>query len=326
MPFASFDAMGREDNILKINGLAINLGGTIIIEDVSLVVKEGEILGIVGVSGAGKTSLLNAIIGYYPVVAGSVLYNSLRKRSFVSILEKIDDFKGLFGFSAQNPSFYPELSVIENLEYFANLYNLPIDIKKQNIGRALKLVRLEEFTKIPAKNLSGGMKKRLDIACAIVHYPKILILDEPTSDMDPLLRVQIWGLIEDINKSGTTIIVASHFLSEVEHVCDRFAFLHKKRIEFIGTPSEFRNLNIKTKEVHITAKDGMYDLVLKRVMSMPFLEVKQILKKRGRIIIHSSDERNLNSALSRLMSYQNVSNIEIRNPSMDMLFRVFMEK
>lgn len=297
-------------------------------EGIDINVREGEMLGLVGVSGAGKTTLLNSIIGYYPVAKGDILYNSSRQRRFTSILDKFSNFKGLFGFSAQNPSFYPELSAIENLEYFASLYNIPDGIKAQNIERALKLVKMHEHKNMIAKNLSGGMKKRLDIACAIVHFPKVLLLDEPTSDMDPWLRIQIWGLIEDINKSGTTVIVASHFLSEIEHICDRIVFIHNKRVEFEGSPRHFRNIHAKTKEIHIITRDGKYNIILKKIMDMPFLKVKQVLKKKGRIILHSRESENaINSAISKLMKGEgNISDVEITNPSLDMLFKIFVEK
>ena len=320
--------MIRSEELLRINNLTIVLGHKVILENININVKEGEMLGLVGVSGAGKTTLLNSIIGYYPVAKGSIMYNSARQRKWISILDKFSNFKGLFGFSAQNPSFYPELSVIENLEYFASLYNLPEDIKKQNIDRALKLVKLHEDKNKISKNLSGGMKKRLDIACSIVHFPKILLLDEPTSDMDPLLRTQIWGLIEDINKSGTTIIVASHFLSEIEHICDRIVFIRNRHVEFEGSPKHFRNIYSKTKEIHIATRDGRYNVILKKVMDIPFLEVKHVLKKKGRIILHSRESSDVikNSISKLLRAENNISDVEIKNPSMDMLFRLFVEK
>src|SRR3989338_4484952 len=318
-------AAGESEDILKIESLSVELGGKIILDRVDIGVKEGEMLGVVGISGAGKTTLLNSMIGFYPLQNGDILYNSPRASRLVSIFNNLNSFKRLFGFSAQNPSFYPELSVIENLEYFANLYDLPDSIGKQNIKRALEMVQLEGFNDMQAKNLSGGMKKSLDIACAIVHNPKILILDEPTSDMDPMLRVQIWSLIEDINKSGTTIIVASHFLSEIEYLCDRIVFLHGNKVDFIGTPKYFRHLYSKTKDIHVATKDRRYDLVLKKVMDIAFLEVKYVLKKKGRVVLHSSESENtITQALNKLLkTTSNISDIEIKSPSLDMLFRSF---
>lgn len=315
------------DDMLKVNELSVKLGGRIILENINISVKEGEILGIVGASGVGKTTLLNCIIGYYHLMKGAVLFKPTSAKKFIPVIENLANFKKLFGFSAQTPSFYPELSVMENLEYFASLYDMPANIKKKNISRALKLVQLENNVELSAKNLSGGMKKRLDIACAIVHNPPILILDEPTSDMDPLLRVHIWNLIEDINKNGTTIIVASHFLSEVENACDNIIFLRDKHVEYSGTPANFRKLYSEVKEIQITTKDGRYDLILKKIKNMPSLEVKHAFK-RGGLILHSREsEKNIHNVLLEVEAEtKNIADIEIRNPSMDMLFKLFAKK
>lgn len=316
------------ENVLRACNLSVKLGGRIILEKINLEVKEGEILGIVGVSGIGKTTLLRSIIAFYPIMNNAILYKSTRTKKLVSVPENLDQFKKLFGFSAQTPSFYPDLSVLENLEYFASLYDIPKDVKKQNINKVLELVQLKNFVSLSARNLSGGMKKRLDIACALVHNPKILILDEPTSDIDPSLRVHLWNLMENINKNGTTIIVASHFLSEIEHTCDRIIFLNNKHVEFTGTPKEFRNLYSKIREVHISTKDGIYNPILKKSKEIPFFEVKHVFKKKGSIVLHTKlNEREIKKSISKILhNEKNISDIEIKSPSMDTLFRLFTEK
>lgn len=320
--------MKKKEDILKIGNLSVKLGNNLVLKDVDINVKDGEMIGIVGISGVGKTTLLNSIIGFYPVLRGTISYYSSIRKEYVSILDNLDECRSLFGFSAQNPSFYPEISVIENLRYFASLYDMPEDVKEQNVMWALKLVQLEDHKNFYAKNLSGGMQKRLDIACAIVHKPKILMLDEPTSDMDPLLRIQMWDLMENINHTGTTVIVSSHFLSELEHTCDRIALLHNKRVVYIGTPRNFRDLYSNVKEIHVSTKDGKYDLILKRFRSIPSLEVKHIYKRKGGIVLHSRDtEEKIKNAISDVLSKEeNISDVEIRNPSFDMLFKLFVKK
>lgn len=317
--------MNKRGEILRVENVTVRLGNKLILKDVNMKVKEGEMLGIVGVSGVGKTTLLNSIIGFYPVLKGDVKYES--SKGHVSILDHLNEYRRLFGFSAQNPSFYPELSVIDNLEYFASLYDIPKHIKSRNIVKALRLVQLSDSINKPAKNLSGGMQKRLDIACSIVHSPKILILDEPTADMDPLLRLQMWSLMEDINESGTTVIVSSHFLSELEHTCDRIALLHNKELIFIGTPKNFRNMYSDVKEIHISTKNGRYDLILRKFISIPFFELKHIYKKKGGIILHSREsETTIKDAIAKIMKKEgNISDVEIRNPSFDALFKLFVK-
>jgi ABC-2 type transport system ATP-binding protein len=312
--------MMKKEDILRVNKLSVKLGGKLILKDITLNVKNGEMLGIVGRSGVGKTTLLNSIIGYCPRSAGEVSYFS--GMDYASAFEKKDSFRRLFGFSAQNPSFYPELSVLNNLEYFASLYNIPKLTVHKNIMRALRLVQLEDHMLAYGKHLSGGMRKRLDIACAIVHAPKILILDEPTADMDPLLRIQMWNLMEDINHNGTTILVSSHFLSELEHTCDRIVLLNNKTIGYTGTPTEFRNRYSNVKEIHISTKDGKYDVILKKCISIPFLEVKHVFKRKGRIVLHSS--ANL-AAIKDAISKIGASDVDIIDPSFDALFNLFVK-
>jgi len=214
--------------ILQVKNISVRFKEPIL-EDISFSVMQNEIFGIIGVSGAGKTSLLNAIAGYYPTT-GKVIYNG--------------DFRKAIGFSSQKPSVYKELTVLQNLKYFAGLYKIPGKIKDYNIKKVLSIVHLDGA--ILAKNLSGGMLKRLDIACAIVHRPLILLLDETTGDMDFILRKEMWKLVKDINKTGTTIILASHFLSEIEELCDRIGILSGKKMEFKGTIKELKNMYPQT--------------------------------------------------------------------------------
>ena len=237
--------------VLEVKNISVGFEKPIL-ENISFSVEQDEIFGIIGVSGAGKTTLLNALVGYCPLDSGSVLYKG------ISPDKDKKQFKKLIGFSSQKTSFYPELTVIQNLEYFAGLYDVPKKIRDYNIKKVLKLVELEETEKL-AKNLSGGMKKRLDIACAIVHRPFLLILDEPTGDMDIILRKKMWKLIKDINKTGTTIVIASHFLSEMEDLCSTIGILSKKSMGFIGSPEKFRKLYPKNTD----SLDEIFELHLR---------------------------------------------------------------
>jgi len=178
---------------------------------------------------------------------------------FINVFDdKENVVKKLFGFAAQIPSFYPELTVVENLKYFGTLYKLPKDILSKNIDTVIRLVALEEDRYTIAGELSGGMQKRLDIACALVHDPNVLILDEPTADLDPVLRNQIWNLIKKINSIGTTIIIASHFIEELEEHCDRIAILHNKSIVETGSPLELRKKLLEKEYIILETTPGDY--------------------------------------------------------------------
>lgn len=314
-------------DILRVENLSVRFHQQVVLEHISFTVKEGEMVGLVGASGVGKTSLLNGIISYIPLVKGKVSLYSPKLRKMVEYTSKTKHLKQLYGVAAQRPSFYPELSALENLEYFASLYKLPLIIKKQNIKKAIALVQLEDHEHKPAKNLSGGMQKRLDIACAIVHNPPLLFLDEPTADVDPLLRHQIWQVLENINNNGTTIVVASHFLSEVESMCDSMVFLHEKKVAFFGKPEEFRKHYTSLKEIQLSLSAQDMEAFLHKVSKVSFLEVKEVFKKKGKLILHSREgERTIRTAVSRLLPRKSGKDIHVCTPSMDMLFKVVAKK
>src|SRR3989344_6354616 len=193
--------------LIKIDSVSKSFKDKKILENISINIMEGEIFGIIGVSGAGKTTLLEVMSGFQKPDSGNVFFRSdevlLNKESitnYKSVLKDLKAIKRMYGFATQEPSFYEELTINENLDYFGSLYDIKSATLKGNMNTAINLVCLAEAKDRLAKNLSGGMQKRLDIACSLVHSPKILILDEPTADLDPLLRNHIWRLVRKINK------------------------------------------------------------------------------------------------------------------------------
>ena len=186
--------------LIEVKGVTKNFEDKRILNDVSLSINENEILGIIGQSGAGKTVLMKIIIGFYKPDKGKVLYSTKGLKS------NIKEIKKKVGFASQHHSIYPDLSVKENLRYFGNLYGMKRKEIKNRIPEVLKLVELSGYKNKLAIKMSGGMNRRLDIACALMHSPKILILDEPVSGLDPVLRKHMTKLIQKIRQEGTTII------------------------------------------------------------------------------------------------------------------------
>jgi len=201
-------------------------------------VNENEIFGIIGPTGVGKTTLLECIVGLLNPDEGDV-YIKINE-NYYSVLKHRNHFKPFFGFASQYPSIYNNLTVEENLKYFAALYRLRKEEANNNINYLLHLLNLQDDKKTLAGNLSGGMQKRLEIACSLIHNPKILLLDEPTADLDVISRKQIWGLIKEINKNGTTIILSSHLLQEMELLCNRVAILKSGRVVVCGTVEQIK--------------------------------------------------------------------------------------
>lgn len=252
------------DPIFRIQNVSKSFGNHNVLKDINLDVYSGEILGIIGASGAGKTTFLNTLIGFLKPDKGDVTFrlNHLLsyKNAYIykSVYKRQQLVKQIYGFASQVPSFYEELSAKENLEYFGLLHNLDVETINSNKRTLLNLMDLEKSANIPSKNLSGGMERRLDIACSLMHDPDVLILDEPTADLDPLLRNHIWNLIKKINKKGTTIILSSHHLAELENLCDRIIIIKEGKIVAKGKPEDLKKKFVLEQEIIIRTKPGNY--------------------------------------------------------------------
>lgn len=253
--------------LIKVNNLVKIFGDRVILYDIDFDIKDGEIFGIIGSSGAGKTTLLTTLVGLRQPEKGSVLVrseilNSASRHHEHYTPVTADEVKGIIGFASQYPSIYPELTAIENLLYFASLHGVKGEEARKNAELLLHLMDLEKATDSLAQNLSGGMQRRLDIACALIHHPKILILDEPTADLDPYLRKHIWNLIRRINGQGTTIVISSHHLQDLENYCNRVAIIASGKLKDVGTPNEIKDKYLRTQEIHVQSKPGNYHRIV----------------------------------------------------------------
>jgi len=230
--FRSFEGSLVVDNISKSFGL------NQVLQRITFKVKAGEIFGICGASGCGKTTLLNILVGFLPQDNGQVWLSQNG--------EQIPLHKTFFGLSTQNPSIYGRLTVLENLLHFASLYNLsPADARRE-AERLIELVGLGSHREVLANHLSGGQQKRLDIACALINNPRILVLDEPTSGLDEHIRRQLWMLIQKINKKGTTVLVASHSIAEMASVCSTLCVISRG----VATLVDPHSAHVVTLETH----------------------------------------------------------------------------
>jgi len=281
--------------IIKLKDITKRFGKKTILDKVNLEIRSGEIFGIIGLSGSGKTTMLNTMIGFLEPEGGDALFKLEHlldykddKISYRSVYKNENDVKRLFGFAAQSPSFYSKLTAIENLDYFGNLYTLSKDVRKTNSEILLQLMGLYESRDLPAGKLSGGMMKRLDIACALIHDPKVLILDEPTADLDPLLRKQMWRLIKQINEKGTTIVLSSHFLDELELLCDRVGILYDGTIIMAGTPEEVKNHYSKEEEIRLETSPGRYNKIINSLKKeTKQLGIKKMAIEDNKLIIYT---------------------------------------
>ncbi|MCL6617772.1 MAG: ABC transporter ATP-binding protein, partial [Anoxybacillus ayderensis] len=196
-----------------------------VIHDVSLEVNAGEIFGILGPSGAGKTTLVKMIAGIDMATEGTIHVLGARMPNLQTMAR--------LGFMAQSDALYGELTALENLDFFASIYGLKGKKKKERIEDVLQLVNLTDDMKKAVHQYSGGMKRRLSLAAALLHEPEVLILDEPTVGIDPLLRQAIWEELERIRERGTTIVVTTHVMDEAEK-CMRLAMIRNGRLIAVG--------------------------------------------------------------------------------------------
>jgi len=216
---------------IAVSNLTFNYGSQKVIDELSLEVPGGISFGLLGPNGAGKTTLIRLLVGLLKARAGTIL--TLGRKPSPHIAH-------LIGYMPQLPSLYGELSVIQNVEFFARIYGLrDREQRTQRVEAVIKLVDLWGHRRKSVTNLSGGMKQRASLACAIVHNPPLLFLDEPTVGLDPELRVTFWEYFSALTRQGATLIISSHTMDDAAH-CDRLAFMRDGRVIALGSPDELR--------------------------------------------------------------------------------------
>ncbi len=218
---------------VEVKGLAKVINEKIIVDRISFKVEEGETFGLLGSNGSGKTTTFNMLSGLMAPSSGTIRI----------LGKKVDDRSGVkydIGFITQLDSFYDTLTVKENLEFFASQYGVRPEETRKRIAKLLEEMRLTEKKDSMAENLSGGMRKRLNMACSLLHNPRIIFFDEPTVGLDPVVRKEIWNVVKDLQEMKKSIIITSHYMDEVEYLCDRVAIMFAGRIVAVGTPKELK--------------------------------------------------------------------------------------
>jgi ABC-2 type transport system ATP-binding protein len=314
-----------EEIILRISNLSKYFGNNHVLDKININVPQGEIIGIIGLSGSGKSTLLNHLIGLYKPDGGVVAYKDHDSNRYFSVIKNDKKIRNIFGFSPQDPSFYRRLTTLENLDHFAALHNIKRDSRKQKVEKLLFQMGLLDAKKTLGGNLSGGMQRRLGIACSIIHNPKILILDEPTADLDPFMRKGIWNLIKEINSQGTTVILTSHFLSEVEGLCSKIAILHNKKICAYGSLDFLKDSFSKDKEIILDTENQKYECIIKDLEKRKISFSKAGLRG-NKFVIYSNDSTNvLHSVLHSVESSKDIiKDIDLNKPSLNEIFEDYI--
>lgn len=232
------------DTVVSVKNLVKKYKNHSAVDGLSFSVKKGEILGLLGPNGSGKTTTINCILSLLDFDSGDIkIFGKSMRPDAYSIKQKI-------GVIFQEVAVFDELTVYENIDYFCGLYIKDKNTRKSYIKDAIKLVGLEKFEKYRPKQLSGGLFRRLNIACGIAHKPELIFLDEPTVAVDPQSRNNILNDIKKLRDHGATVIYTTHYMEEVEELCDRIIILDNGKIIASGTVEELKKLaKTKTKVV-----------------------------------------------------------------------------
>lgn len=248
-----------DETILKLNGLSKKYDNKTVVDHISLEIKKGEIFGLLGPNGAGKSTTMNMICSLLKPTSGSIeLFHMDAKKNIKQIKSKI-------GYIPQDLALHGNLKAWENVEFFTSLYGIKGKDLKAAVDKSLDFVGLSDKRNEYSKNFSGGMKRRLNIACALGHEPELLIFDEPTVGIDPQSRNFILEKIKETNKNGTTVIYTSHYMEEVEAICTRIAIMDSGKIIAMGTKEELVKLVTDDDDSHMTLEEVFLSLTGKKL-------------------------------------------------------------
>ncbi len=306
------------EKIIEIKKISRTFGEFKALNDVSLDIEKGTIFGLLGPNGAGKSTLIKVLSCQMRPTTGS---------AFISGLDVVSDKKdvlSIIGVVPQENSFYDELTVTENLRYFGSLYGVAvIDIKKRS-HRILDMLRLTEKSSSRASTLSGGMKTRLNIACALIHKPEVLILDEPSVGLDPVSRRALWDTIREVNREGTTILITTHYMEEADLLCSRILIMHRGNIIVEGEPEELKGL-IGERVIQITSTPGNYRSIIDRPDFPDSISSGGINEKGLKITL--KDEQALQQVINIFESSgETIINVESNRPSLEDVFIHFAKE
>lgn len=235
--------------VIEVENLVKRYKELVALDHFNLMIQEGEIFGLLGPNGSGKTTAISAILSLLRYDKGRirVFGKEMRPDSY--------DSKRQIGVVLQNVAVFNELTVYENIDYFCGLYIKDKQKRKQYVEEAIQFVGLDEFRKFYPKKLSGGLLRRLNIACGIAHKPNLIFFDEPTVAVDPQSRNKILNGIVELNKKGATIVYTSHYMEEVEQICTRIAIMDKGQNVAIGTKEELKKMIKNTETITVEVAD-----------------------------------------------------------------------
>ncbi|GEB31989.1 MULTISPECIES: ABC transporter ATP-binding protein [Brevibacillus] len=300
-------------HVLEIRNLTKKFGDFIAVDNMTLNIGEGEIFGFLGANGAGKSTTINMIASLLRPTKGEIVLlgkNIVKDSKFAKMNT---------GIVPQELAIYEDMTAYENVSFFAGLYGLRGAMLRERTEEALAFVGLGDKHQSFPKNFSGGMKRRLNIACAIAHLPKLIIMDEPTVGIDPQSRNYILQSVRKLNEMGCTIIYTSHYMEEVEEICTRIAIVDHGKIIAEGTKEQLTSIITDTKEIWIGFRaDGAISIEsLQGIAGVTAVRQEENTLK----IVSKSEVNNLNRIIQQLIKDQvEIRSVEEQAPNLESVF------
>ena len=299
-------------NVIEVNNLEHSYGSVKAVDNISFSVKEGEIFSFLGPNGAGKSTVINILTTLRKIQKGEARVNGY------DVAKESKSVRRSIGIVFQMLCLDHEMTVCENLEYHGKIYSMPKNERKKRIEELLKLIELENKKDTLAKDLSGGMKRRLELARGLMTKPAVLFLDEPTIGFDIQTRMRMWEYLKEIKKEGTTIFLTTHYMEEADQLSDRISIIDHGKIIVTGTADELKNKLGKDLIYLETSDNKVAADILKEIKS-----VKTVTEdtKSLRIIIGEDATHVLSQILERIRQAGiEITTVNIKKPSMDDVF------
>jgi ABC-2 type transport system ATP-binding protein len=302
---------------IEVEGLVKRFGALVAVNGVSFRVRRGEIFGLLGPNGAGKSTTIRILCGLLLPTEGRARVGGL------DVLTQAEQVKRRIGYVSQRFSLYDDLTVEENVEFFSGLYGVPRQRRRERQQALLTAMGLTEWRRTLVRVLPGGWRQRLALACALVHEPPILFLDEPTSGMDPIARRRFWEMIASLSEAGHTILVTTHYMDEAEY-CHRLALMHRGRIVALDAPAALARALPSVGFLHVETSDLRESVrVLEREEA-----VEQIAFFGAGLHLRVRDPQRASRRIRERLQAHGIaiSRLEIVSPSMEDVFVAVIEE
>ncbi|MFD3259888.1 ABC transporter ATP-binding protein [Paenibacillus lentus] len=288
-------------------------GDKLSVDHLNMKIEAGEIFGLLGPNGAGKSTTINMIVGLLPMDQGKISVDG------IDVKEQPLEVKRRIGLVPQDLALYENMPAADNVAFFGRLYGLRGGQLKERVQEALRFVGLEERAKQLPQTFSGGMKRRLNIACSIVHRPKLIIMDEPTVGIDPQSRNHILESVRQLNRMGSTVIYTSHYMEEVAALCDRVAIVDQGRVIACGTEQELRD-RVAGEEKIIMKASGVVEAVLAELKQHPRI-IRMVQNENGFELFTRSSQNELQDILYICAKHDAViHSVVCEQPTLETLF------